>query len=230
MGIKIAYDIELESGENKHFEIELSSPGSFCMTKPEGTPPDWAKLDNHKCSVCPLNSEETPYCPVATNLAPYIEEYKDKKSYVDCNVKVTVEQRTYIKKTSLQDGLYSFFGIIFATSGCPILDFLRPMARFHLPFSDIEETMVRSLGFYMLKQYFKKKNGQDVDFELKSFETAYQNIIRVNKDFVERIWPVGTGDAESNSIIALDGFAQLLKMQLEDGLPDIEELFQEPES
>ena len=99
------------------------------------------------------------------------------------------------------------------------------MARFHLPFSNVEETVVRSLGFYMIRQYFVHKNGGTMDLDLKSYENSYLDIIQVNKDFVERIWPLGKGDAESNSIIALDGFAQLLRMQLEDGLPEIEELF-----
>ncbi len=226
MSTEFIYDFQFEDGSKRSYTLQLSDKTGFILSNiDESQLPEWTHLSYKKCKDCPLDESKHQYCPVAKNLSPYLEEYKDQKSYVKVHVRVTSEERFYEKKTSLQDGLYSFFGIVFATSSCPNMDFLRPMARFHLPFSNVDETIVRSLGFYLLKQYFNMKDGEEADFELKHFEEAYRKVIRVNKDFVERIHSIGSGDAESNSIIALDGFAQLLHLQLEQDLPDIRELF-----
>jgi len=89
---------------------------------------------------------------VAKNLFNTVEYFKNAPSFEKAEVYVETPERTYYKNTSLQDGLFSIFGVIMATSGCPPLDFLRPMARFHLPFSTLEETMIRSSSMKKLKK------------------------------------------------------------------------------
>lgn len=83
---------------------------------------------------------------------------------------MTTEDRAYLKVASLQEGLQGIFGLIMATSGCPHMDFLKPMARFHMPFSSSIETMVRTTSLYLLKQYFNLKDGKPADFLLKGLE------------------------------------------------------------
>ena len=36
-----------------------------------------------------------------------------------------------------------------ALSGCPVLEQLKPMARFHLPFASVEETIYRAASMYL---------------------------------------------------------------------------------
>ena len=56
--------------------------------------------------------------------------------------------------------VFSLIGIYMVTSGCPIMDKLRPMARFHLPFASTEETIYRAISTYLLGQYFLEQKGK----------------------------------------------------------------------
>jgi hypothetical protein len=140
-------------------------------------------------------------------------------------VEVETAERTYRKQLALQDGLFGLFGLIMATSDCPFLEFLRPMARFHLPFSNLTETMVRATSFYLLKQYFVAKNGGTPDFELKELRKHYDLLEEVNRGMIERIHSISAADAETNSIVILDTLAQLLSNQLNNKLSDLDSIF-----
>jgi hypothetical protein len=41
-----------------------------------------------------------------------------------------------------------------ATSGCRYTAYFKPMARFHLPFANEEETAYRAISMYLLSQRF----------------------------------------------------------------------------
>ena len=81
---------------------------------------------------------------MALNIADIVEAFQGTVSYDRCLVRCTTPERTYLKKTSITEALFSIFGIVMATSGCPVMDFFRPMARFHLPFATTDETAFRS--------------------------------------------------------------------------------------
>jgi hypothetical protein len=188
-------------------------------------PPAWARLENHQCRHCPLEPAEHPYCPVATNLSSVVEFIKDKASVAEATVTVTTEERTYVKQLPLQRGIFGIFGLVMATSSCPYMDFLKPMARFHLPFSTAEETIVRSVSMYLLLQYFVAKRGEQPDLGLEHLETHYGNIQQVNDGILERIKDVVQNDADLNALIILQGFADLLTMAISKDLSKIEPLF-----
>lgn len=59
----------------------------------------------------------------------------------------------------MQIGLYSLLGLVMATSGCPHLDFLRPLALHPLPFSSIHETVFRVSSSYLTEQYFRENDA-----------------------------------------------------------------------
>ncbi|MGH7398032.1 MAG: DUF6901 family protein, partial [Candidatus Rokuibacteriota bacterium] len=166
-----------------------------------------------------------PYCPVATNLATLVEAFKDKASVAEAIVSVTTEERTYVKRLPLQRGIFGIFGLVMATSSCPYMEFLKPMARFHLPFSTAEETIVRSVSMYLLHQYFVVKRGEQPDLGLEHLETHYENIQKVNDGILERIKGVAKNDADLNALIILQGFADLLTMAISKDLSKIEPLF-----
>ena len=52
-------------------------------------------------------------------------------------VRITVytAERNVWKDGLVQKGLSSIFGVVMAKSNCPVMNFLKPMARFHLLFS-----------------------------------------------------------------------------------------------
>ena len=223
--IKIVYDFGFPDGGSKAYTVELDR--ASLSYRPTGTeqPPAWARLENHQCGHCPLEPAEHPYCPVATNLAMLVEFFKDKASVVEATVTVTTEERTYVKQLPLQRGIFGIFGLVMATSSCPYMDFLKPMARFHLPFSTAEETIVRSVSMYLLRQYFVAKRGEQPDLGLEHLETHYENIQKVNDGILERIKGVVENDADLNALIILQGFADLLTMAISKDLSKIEPLF-----
>lgn len=223
--IKIVYDFAFPDGGAKSYTVELDRASlSFLPSGPE-QPPAWARLENHQCGHCPLKPAEHPYCPVATNLSALVEFFKDKASVSEATVTVTTEERTYVKQLPLQRGIFGIFGLVMATSSCPYMDFLKPMARFHLPFSTAEETIVRSVSMYLLRQYFVAKRGEQPDLGLEQLETHYENIQKVNDGILERIKGVVKNDADLNALIILQGFADLLTMAISKDLSKIEPLF-----
>jgi hypothetical protein len=162
---------------------------------------------------------------VARNLAMVAHAFKDERSYSKVTVEVETAERVYKKDLPLQDGLFGLFGLIMATSDCPYFSFLRPMARFHLPCSSLDETMVRSASFYLLKQYFVAQKKGAGDFELKEFSKLYDNVGMVNHGIIQRIRAVAKADADANSIVNLDAFASLLSSQAASNFSDLERLF-----
>lgn len=221
----VTYKFKFGNGTERKYEIKMNA-GDLSLIEPEfPSLPSWTALDHCKCVHCPLKKEDTPTCPIAKNLAYIADEYKEHKSYEVVEVEVQTKYRNYFKRISLQEGLYSIFGLMMPTSSCPHLKFLRPMARFHLPFSNFQETIVRSASLYLLRQFFVAKRGGKPDFELKGLNKLYDNVQQVNLGIIERIRSVATGDADANSITILQGFAQLLSMQLSDDLSEIEPYF-----
>ncbi|MEK7768273.1 MAG: hypothetical protein AAB286_00960, partial [Pseudomonadota bacterium] len=105
------------------------------------------------CSNCPLG-DSVEYCPVAVNLSRVVETFRDNNSFEQTSVTVEAPERTYSKNVQLQKGISSLIGMIMVTSDCPIMDNLRPNARFHLPFATSMETFYRTVSMYFTAQYF----------------------------------------------------------------------------
>jgi hypothetical protein len=134
-------------------------------------------------------------------------------------------ERTYLKKTSVMEGLSAIFGVIMATSDCPRMEFLKPMARFHLPFSTIEETTVRTASMFLLAQYFKHKDDGNMKFDFKALEEHYTRVQQVNEGILRRIKSIGSEDADKNAIITLHSLSQFLSMEIDYSLGSLEYIF-----
>jgi len=224
---QITYRFLFADGQTREYAIDIdSSTGRSKLNASSiNPPPAWTALEHKKCNHCPLNSTDHPQCPVALSMATIVDDFKDQKSFEKVTVEVITKERTYKKDLALQEGLYGVLGLLMSTSDCPYFDFLRPMAMFHLPFSSLKETMIRSVSFYLLRQYFVAKKGGQPDFELKKFSEFYSQVEKVNSAMIERIRSISKADAEANSIVILDGFAKMLSFQIMDGLPDLESYF-----
>jgi hypothetical protein len=217
----IVYQFKFEDGDSKTFTV-LLDPDTISLILPESEfTPEWTLLDHYKCSCCPLNKEERPHCPIAVNIAELSEAFTSSVSSENCTVTCTTPERTYVKEGTIQDGLFSIFGIIMATSDCPIMSFFKPMARFHLPFSTVEETVFRTTSIYLLRQYFEYRNGKEPDLDLKKLNLQYDNVQIVNRSILNRINSV----AQKDAIIILNTLAQMLSMELRHGLNSFEYLF-----
>ena len=107
------------------------------------------------------------HCPVALNIQGLVEAFRESRSHESVEVTVTTAERTFSKATTLHEGISSLLGLIMATSGCPIMERLKPMARFHLPFASLEETTYRMLSMYLVAQLFVKRSGGTPDWDLE---------------------------------------------------------------
>ena len=222
---KIVYKFRLTNGQKKLFNI-LIDPETISMIRSQlESLPDWAKLEYHQCECCPLEAIEHPYCPIAVNIANIVEEFKDSVSYDDCLVSCTTPERIYLKKTSVMEGISSILGIIMATSNCPIMDFFKPMARFHLPFFTSDETTVRVTSMFLLRQYLEYGNDSADNINLNKLEQHYNKVNKVNEGIFKRISSLGSKDADKNAIIMLHSLSQIFSLEIHYSLESITHLF-----
>lgn len=195
------------------------------MTKDVSAPPVWTELHYNQCSVCTLDEVQNRYCPIALNLVNINEAFKDSYSYEDVSVSVLTDERRYAKDTSLQEGLSALLGIIMVTSGCPVMEYLKPMARFHLPFATLIETVFRMSSMYFMAQFFLGLKGKPVDMSLDGLKKIYTEVSEVNRDFSQRLADAASKDAHINALVNLDCFATIIPLQAEETLKEIESYF-----
>jgi hypothetical protein len=177
--------------------------------------PEWSRLDFHQCTNCPLNKKDTPLCPVSKNIFHIVDFFKDMTSFEESKILVQTKERHYLKEGTVQEGIASIFGIIMATSGCPHLDFFRPMARFHLPFATVDETVFRSVGTFLLSKFIEgEKKGKQELVNIKELEEYYKQVNIVNRGIVERIRSISKADADRNALTILDSFAMLISLEI----------------
>ncbi len=221
----IQYQFRFNDGSVKKFVLSLD-PGTIKLVRPEmRQKPEWTRLEYHQCACCTLAKATHPDCPIAVNIAELLNEFKDAISSDHCMVMCTTPERTYLKQAAIQEGLFSILGIIMATSNCPIMNFFKPMARFHLPFSTLDETIFRSTSIYLLRQYFEYRKGRIPDLELTQLDQHYARVQQVNHGILKRTENVPKKDADKNAIIILNALAQMLAVEIGDGLNSIEYLF-----
>ena len=223
----IRYEFKLENGLTREFVVKLQHPSLQLVMPDRARVPSWARLSAHQCPNCPLRPETTPNCPVAMSLIEVVDQFKDSWSIENAEVTVSMPARQYHRKVPLQVGVSSLIGLYMATSGCPILNKLRPMVHTHLPFATVEETIYRSISMYLLAQFFRKKRGHKADWELKDLVKIYDDINLVNQSFCRRLMSIKTKDASLNALSGLDCFASITALSIvEDTLEEIESLFQ----
>ena len=188
--------------------------------------PYWTDLDFHQCPNCPLKGEDNPYCPVAVHFVKLLETFESLLSHDTVQVDIITSQRVVSKETSAQKGVSSLMGLIMATSGCPHTAFLKPMARFHLPFADSQETVYRATSMYLLAQYFLRKEGKEADMEMNVLKKIYSNVQIVNEAMASRLRAITEEDVALNALVILDVFAQAVPFVVEGSLEEIRYLFE----
>ena len=223
--MRIEYHIQFEDGPTLDFDVNLDNTTLELKQEPPVNLPDWTKLSHEQCPHCPLSTEKHPRCPIAVNLLKIIDTFKDTISYSKVKVEIVTKARTYKKDTAAQDVLSSLIGIYMVTSGCPVMDKLRPMVRMHLPFATMEETTYRAITMHLMAQYFLYKKGKEPDWDLKHLVKIYEDVAEVNKAFLKRIKGIAKQDAGLNAIFRLNCYAMFTNMFLQEGLGEIEKLF-----
>jgi len=209
----LTYRFRLKDGRERDFIVRLKLPRLDLELAPRAEFPAWTELGFHQCPNCPLKPETSPRCPASVSLIDLVDLFKDSLSTEPAEMTIIGEEREYRKTISLQRGLTSLMGLYMATSGCPIIDKLRPMVLTHLPFSSLEETTYRSLSTYLVAQYLRHRRGEKADWDLKDLLGSYEEINTVNRAFIKRLHSVAPEDASANALVnlaCLPGYARIL--------------------
>jgi hypothetical protein len=120
-------------------------------------------------------------------------------------------------------------GLLSASSDCPHIEFLKPMAHYHLPFSSREETVYRVVSTYLLAQYFRRQQGKPADAGLEGLKAHYRELQQVNQGMAARLGAIRheQGDSSVNALVLLDLFAHSLPDSIDADLEELMPAFQE---
>jgi len=223
--VRFEYVFRFDDGEEIRFEAKLD-PQSLALIRGEAAqPPAWARLSEVGCSVCELDAAEHSHCPVAVSLGGVVQRFGKRFSYEKVKVQVTTAERVISTETSLQHALSSLTGIYMVTAGCPTMDKLRPMVRFHLPFATLQETVYRVVSTYLLGEYLRMRRGQEPDWDLDGLYGIYSAVHEVNLAMTRCIRKAAPYDANANALVHLDLFTDVVTLAVQDALANLEYLF-----
>lgn len=223
--INIRYIFTLSDRTREIFNLQLDAKTLKLHLRNIENLPFWTRLDFHQCPHCPLTIDLFPDCPLSVNLVNIVERLGVLISYDKIHVEVSTKERTVSRSTTAQEGISSLMGLVIAISECPHTDFLKPMARFHLPFANEEETIWRATSTYLLAQYFQIIKGHRIDLELDGLTRIYVNMEKLNASIVKRLRAAGKKDSTINALVHLDLFAKYIKPGVEESLDKIRHIF-----
>ena len=202
---------------------------TYIFTDPANAP-EWTRLENNQCSHCPLAVEDYQLCPLAERVVPFVKKLSHMPSIDEMRVDVTQFHRTRQMVAPVQDILSSLLGLFIATSDCPHTHFLRPMAYFHLPLADADETIYRVMSMYRLAQFFKKAKTGRAYAGFGKLEYLYEQLTEVNHKLSDRIRLAlkefeNKQDGTINAIAMLDALSQYVPASLDDAVEELEPIF-----
>ena len=200
---QVSYLLQFDSGQPASCLIELAM-----VAPPEDAPPpDWARLEYQQCRNCPLRPAEQPWCPFARALARVLAPLEQRNSYDELTVTIRWRSRVIQQRTTLQRVLGSLIGLLGATSGCPHTRPFLPLAYFHQPFSEADETLFRVVGAYLIGQMLRARQGLSSDFALHELPGLYAQLRQVNLGMANRLRGLADSDHGVNGVIVLDVLA-----------------------
>jgi hypothetical protein len=219
----IDYRLELENGSVLSQSVDIHKDLQVSRLNEGEALPDWARLENGQCDNCSLSGSE--YCPIAARLASPVQRFSALVSHAPVTATVTTPERTYVKKVDAQEALRSLFGLIMATSGCPTMKPFRYMARYHLPFSSLEETIARITSTYLLRQFYQHRDSYEIPVNLKDIEALYNTLVSLNEGMVKRLRGATMAEGSVNAVVILSAYSSLIPMMMEKELERLNRLF-----
>ncbi|MDO9623579.1 MAG: hypothetical protein Q7J46_06280 [Pseudomonas sp.] len=217
----IEYRISLDDNHEFSYRIELDRVYDPVQAQ---VAPSWTRLDYQQCSNCPLSSNDFSHCPAAVDLHRVVEDFQGLPAFKKAVVWVRTPEREYTKQVGLEEGLRALLGVIMATSACPVLGKLKPMAQNHLPFANNQEFILRAVSLYLARQYFNFREGRLADWELKGLVRMFQQLQLVNQAFWQRIHDTCEGDSNLKAFLTFFSMSSSMTYSLETQLQKIRPL------
>jgi len=209
------YTFEFADGSTRTFRIVLASDTLQTLPGERESYPEWTRLHHRKCTNCPLDEFRHPRCPIAVNLVDVVDFFGERSSFEEVAVKVEANEREYRKTTTLQQAISSLIGIYTVTSGCPVMDKLRPMVDTHLPFATPREAIYRLVSMYLTAQFFRARAGQAPDWRLAGLPAILDDCRLTNAFLSRRLKSLGIHDATLNALNILNVQGELASLSLE---------------
>ena len=217
MNKNIVYFFRLGSGEEHRFDVDFRRPVR------SGDLPSWTLLATDRCPNCPLPEARGAHCPAAADLVPLIERFSTLASIDKIDVRVVTEQCEARKRTDSQTALSALMGLILATSACPILGRLRPLAHTHTPFATPTEMVYRIASMHLVGSYLR-----DEPAGLDGLGALFADIDTLNHAFARRLKRAVDSDAGINALIMLHARAMLASLSIEQEPDNIRAWFRDP--
>lgn len=224
----IRYTFAFADGSHAEFCIDEKASVPAIPCSPDGLPA-WMDLDTHRCPHCPLTRSKRMVCPAFEAIFPTIKSFDHRVSSDTCDLTVEQNGVTHHAHTSIQNAARSLIGLQLALSGCPTMRKLRPLARFHMPLADADETIFRVFGMHMLRQYFRHAKGGPADWSLPELQALYRDIHELNRQLAKRIRAASHKDAAVNGLVILDAFAHEVEYNIETNLGQLAPYFESSE-
>lgn len=223
--IEIVYRFQMEDGRKDVFALQLDPVSLRIIDDVGGQMPEWTALEVNQCENCSLDPKDSPKCPAAVNMVRLVQRFDTLLSFDEAKVTVVTDERKVYGETTIQRAVCSLMGLLMATSNCPLMDFFKPMARFHLPFASTAETIWRATSAYLMAQYFHTGDGAEPDIHFEGLSRIYEEIQIVNLAFAKRLRQACRQDSMINAIVLLDMFAQSMPPAIDESLEEIRQLF-----
>jgi hypothetical protein len=221
----VRYAFVLPDDSQHEFTFTLNTETFEIETGDEATRPHWTELGFCQCANCPLT--DVSHCPVAVNICNIVLPMGSLISYETVTCRVVTQERTTMTTTSAQDAIRSLMPFVVATSSCPHTDFLKPMARFHLPFPTLEEVVSRIVSTYLLFQYFRRENGEVFDQGLDGLFQICENFEAIALAMAARLKAGDLeGDAGINALVIIHNLTQFMPLLLDKHLDIIRPAFE----
>jgi len=222
---KVQYKLVFADATEKVLDLHLRTDNLTPVAWLPAKPPEWAALDNHKCSNCTLSSDKHAYCPAALNLSRLVEECNDLDLLDTVKLVVKTADRVVVVSATVQKALSSFIGLLMATSDCPPASYFRPVARFHLPLANEAETIFRAVSFFALGQFMRRQAGQEGEADIKGLFEIYASLEVVNAGLSARLKTAGLDGAIAKSLMEWDVFSGMFPMRAEEVMDKMRPLF-----
>lgn len=219
----IQYFFDFDNGEPLKFQVDLERKFDFKQNLTGAS--EWTKLDNNKCSNCPLQRSTYSHCPAALDLDKVMADFQKISASTKVNVRVLTPEREYAKRVTLEEGVRALMGLIMATSACPIFSALKPHARHHLPFASREEFILRSASLYLMHQYLISRDGGEPDWELKGLIKTNEQLQLVNHAFWQRTMAAFQSDANSKALLSFFTMSSSVSASLQSQLSKMKSVF-----
>jgi len=221
MSTVINYIFELKGKKsNFYVDVDVDQKDTNRPAKPK-----WTELDSHKCSNCPLDSNQVDYCPAALSIVDVVDFFQGSNFNDPMSCTVERGKIKIMVDSKIKDTLYSLIGLRMAVSSCPILSQLKPMARFHEPFSDEIYTTQRIISMFLMKEFFAANLGPIVNLSLDKVVDFYQDINIVNQHLSKRLDLPEISSSVKNCMVVLNSFATSMTILIDQHLEKLKEIY-----